>query len=158
MSLSTNSDSNQEVKTLHNVFTLLHNLDEKKDRSNEALAYIKGELMSLKGKITLSEEENKKLTNHVKSLHRILRKHNLGVFGLDNSDISENLLCLSRSLGIELSTSDLNINQNINKNNKRILKIELISYLKKSKSSKTLKSSKGLRSLRTLEQRKEARS
>ncbi|KAG5896224.1 hypothetical protein JTB14_009723 [Gonioctena quinquepunctata] len=62
--------------------------------------------MSVKGKIKLLEEENQRLTNQVKSLHRILRKHNLFVFGLDNSDISENLLCLSRSLGIELSTSD----------------------------------------------------
>ncbi|KAG5891295.1 hypothetical protein JTB14_000177 [Gonioctena quinquepunctata] len=134
MLLPTNLDSNREVKTLYDVFTLLLNLDKKIDKSNEALANIKGELMSVKGKITILEEENNKLTSQIKSLHRMLRENNLVVFGLDNSDISENLLCLSRSLGIELSTSDLNNGYSfINKNIKQILKIELISCLKKIK-------------------------
>ncbi|KAG5873114.1 hypothetical protein JTB14_034034 [Gonioctena quinquepunctata] len=93
MSLSTNLDSNHEVETPNDVFTLLPNQDKKIDGSNEALADIKGELISVDGKITVLEEKNKELANQVKfiQLSDYLPEESIDITVLTESWLNANI-------------------------------------------------------------------
>ncbi|KAG5882981.1 hypothetical protein JTB14_026439 [Gonioctena quinquepunctata] len=125
------SPVSQEI-SLAGILDFLKRLDQKFDKSQETLAEIKVELQSVCTKVSILEEENYKLKKEIQNLDRKQRRNNIVVFGIETKDKLESLSHLSDTLEVPIKLSDTdNIYSFETKNNKRIIKIELLSYWKK---------------------------
>ncbi|KAG5889294.1 hypothetical protein JTB14_031941 [Gonioctena quinquepunctata] len=121
----------QEI-SLAGILDFLKRLDQKFDKSQETLAEIKVELQSVSTKVSILEEENYKLKKEIQNLDRKQRRNNIVVFGIETEDKLESLSHLSDTFEVPIKLSDTNnIYSFETKNNKRIIKIELLSYWKK---------------------------
>ncbi|CAG9812583.1 unnamed protein product [Phaedon cochleariae] len=119
--------------TLLDLHKILQNLDAKSDKTQETLCEIKSELLAANNKIVSLEEENTKLKERISQLDSRSRRNNILVFGLQSATPLEGLYQFRDTLEIDLDLKDIN---NIyffpaKTNKEKVLKLELLSYLKK---------------------------
>lgn len=104
-------------------------------------------LESLNNKIKKLEKENQQFKNKIEYLERENRKNNLVIFGLhkNNKEVSVAFICekIKDLLGVHLLPSDINNLYTLGSAENSPVKLELISYLKKTEIFQNCKKLKG---------------